>query len=257
MRFSALGLIVFALALPARALAWTWPTHGPVLRTFSFDRAHPYAAGQRRGVDIGAGAPGEPVLTPAAGVVSFSGATPANGLTLSIRTADGFTVSLTHLGALAVRAGARRRGCARRRARLERDRGVRGALRPPRNPAYGGRKRLRRPAVALARAGDGAASAASACERDRRRAGTDAARTRTDGRRRASAGRATAFRGRLRSAGSRRLRARGRGNAGGSARDTGRRACRSAAGRGRAGAAGRTAARVVRSCDSASRREAP
>jgi murein DD-endopeptidase MepM/ murein hydrolase activator NlpD len=105
LRFSALGLIVFALALPARALAWTWPAGGPVLRTFSFDRAHPYAAGQRRGVDIGAGALGEPVVTPAAGVVSFSGTTPANGLTLSIRTADGFTVSLTHLGSLAVRAG--------------------------------------------------------------------------------------------------------------------------------------------------------
>ena len=35
---------------------WTWPVQGPVLQTFSFDQAHPYAAGQHRGIAIGAGA---------------------------------------------------------------------------------------------------------------------------------------------------------------------------------------------------------
>ena len=45
-------------------------------------------------------------MAPADGVVAFSGTTPGNGLTLSIRTGDGYTVSLTHLGSLALRAGA-------------------------------------------------------------------------------------------------------------------------------------------------------
>ena len=91
--------------MPGRAAAWTWPAGGAVLRTFSFDRAHPYAAGQRRGIDI-AGSAGGAVVAPSGGVVSFSGTTPGNGLTLSIRTGDGYTVSLTHLGSLALRAGA-------------------------------------------------------------------------------------------------------------------------------------------------------
>src|SRR5205823_4707943 len=67
-RLFVLGLIVCALALPARVLAWSWPTSGAVLRTFSFDPAHPYAAGQRRGIEIG-GAPGDAVVAPAAGIV--------------------------------------------------------------------------------------------------------------------------------------------------------------------------------------------
>ena len=98
-------MLVIVLALPGRAAAWTWPAGGAVLRTFSFDRAHPYAGGQRRGIDIG-GSTGDAVLAPSGGVVSFAGTTPGNGLTLSIRTGDGYTVSLTHLGSLALRAGA-------------------------------------------------------------------------------------------------------------------------------------------------------
>ena len=78
---------------------------GPVLQAFVFDPAHPYAGGQHRGIDIGA-ATGDPVRAPAGGVVSFAGTTPGNGLTLSVRTADGYTVSLTHLGSLEPHAGA-------------------------------------------------------------------------------------------------------------------------------------------------------
>ena len=37
------------------------PVDGPVLRTFSFDRAQPYAGGQHRGIDVGA-APGSAVV---------------------------------------------------------------------------------------------------------------------------------------------------------------------------------------------------
>ena len=104
MRPLILGFALLCAALPARALAWSWPTDGVVLRTFSFDRAHPYTAGQRRGIDIG-GVPDAQVGAPAAGVVSFAGTTPGNGLTLSIRTLDGYTVALTHLGSLLVRSG--------------------------------------------------------------------------------------------------------------------------------------------------------
>src|SRR6266545_2105793 len=98
------GLLLWCLVLPGHAAAWTWPVEGAVLRPFSFDLTHPYAAGQHRGIDLGAEA-GAPVLVPAAGVVSFAGTTPGNGLTLSVRTADGYTVSLTHLGTLGVHAG--------------------------------------------------------------------------------------------------------------------------------------------------------
>jgi hypothetical protein len=81
--------------------AWTWPVQGPVLQTFSFDQAHPYAAGQHRGIAIGAGA-GATVLAPASGIVSFAGSVPTNGQTLTILTASGLAVSLTHLGSIAV-----------------------------------------------------------------------------------------------------------------------------------------------------------
>src|SRR5438270_10985635 len=89
-----LGLFVLSAA------AWSWPVHGPLLQTFSFDSAHPYAAGQHRGIAIGA-EPGAPVLAPASGVVSFAGTVAANGKTLTIATADGLDVSLTHLGSIA------------------------------------------------------------------------------------------------------------------------------------------------------------
>jgi hypothetical protein len=81
--------------------AWTWPVQGPVLQTFSFDQAHPYAAGQHRGIAIGAGA-GTPVLAPAGGVVSFAGSVPTNGQTVTILTPSGLAVSLTHLGSIGV-----------------------------------------------------------------------------------------------------------------------------------------------------------
>src|SRR6266576_3520396 len=93
-------VLMFLLFVPC-AGAWTWPVNGPVFQTFSFDPAHPYAAGQHRGIAIGADA-GTSVLAPAAGVVSFAGTVPTNGLTLTIQTGDGLAVSLTHLGSIAV-----------------------------------------------------------------------------------------------------------------------------------------------------------
>ena len=74
-------LVLFLLLLLffARAAGrLTWPVQGPVLQTFSFDRAHPYAGGQHRGIAIGAGQGGA-VLAPASGVVTFAGSVPTNG----------------------------------------------------------------------------------------------------------------------------------------------------------------------------------
>src|SRR5579884_2912199 len=97
-------LLALPLLLAPCAQAWTWPVSGRVLRPFSFDRASPYAAGQHRGVDL-AGAPGEAVLAAAAGVVSFAGTVPESGKTVALETADGWSVTYTHLGAIAVRTG--------------------------------------------------------------------------------------------------------------------------------------------------------
>jgi len=59
-------LVVLLLMLWAPAAkAWTWPVQGPVLLGFAFDPAHPYAAGQHRGIDIGSET-GTAVLAPAA-----------------------------------------------------------------------------------------------------------------------------------------------------------------------------------------------
>lgn len=98
-------LFVFLLWAPA-AYAWSWPVQGQVVRPFAYDEAHPYAAGQHRGVDIGAEAVGEAVAAPAAGTVSFAGTVPTNGRTVTIETADGYSVTLTHLGSIAVARGA-------------------------------------------------------------------------------------------------------------------------------------------------------
>src|SRR5205823_1249440 len=99
-------LLLCAVASPVSvARAWTWPVDGPVLRPFAFDHAHPYAAGQQRGVDLGAPS-GSPVLAPAKGIVSFAGTVPTGGKTVSIETAFGYTATLLHLGSIAVVRGA-------------------------------------------------------------------------------------------------------------------------------------------------------
>jgi peptidase M23-like protein len=87
------------------ALAWTWPVDGPVLQPFAFDPDSPYAGGQHRGIDVGAPT-GTPVVAPAAGTVSFAGTVPGGGLTLAIRTPDGYSVTLVHLGAIGAARGA-------------------------------------------------------------------------------------------------------------------------------------------------------
>jgi hypothetical protein len=90
-------LIAFQAGAPP-ALAWTWPADGPVLRAFELGD-DPYAAGQHRGIDVG-GERGSPVLVPAGGVVSFAGTVPGGGRTVTVRTSDGYSVTLVHLGSI-------------------------------------------------------------------------------------------------------------------------------------------------------------
>src|SRR4051794_32992497 len=105
MRRVLLVAVLAALFVAPVARAWTWPVGGSVLQPFTFDPAHPYAAGEHRGIDIGASA-GDAVLAPAAGTVTFSGTVPGSGRTVTITTADGLAVTLTHLGSIDVAAGA-------------------------------------------------------------------------------------------------------------------------------------------------------
>jgi Peptidase family M23 len=96
-------LIALQAGVPP-ALAWTWPVDGPVLRPFVLGD-DPYAAGQHRGIDVGSSA-NAPVRAPAAGTVSFAGTVPGGGRTLAVRTPDGYSVTLVHLGSTAVARGA-------------------------------------------------------------------------------------------------------------------------------------------------------
>ena len=91
------------LALASPAKAWTWPASGPVLQAFRYG-SDPYAPGQHRGIDVG-GDTGAPVAAPRSGVVSFAGSLPTNGLSVTIETAEGFSVTLVHLGSIAVTRG--------------------------------------------------------------------------------------------------------------------------------------------------------
>src|SRR3981189_2213098 len=105
MRRLLLPAVLAALLLAPAGEAWTWPAAGAVLQPFLFDPAHPYAAGQHRGIAIG-GDPGATVLAPAAGTVTFAGTVPSSGKSVTITTADGYAVTLTHLGSIAVARGA-------------------------------------------------------------------------------------------------------------------------------------------------------
>ncbi len=92
-----------SLVLPGIASAWSWPVDGAVLRPFSLG-SDPYAGGQHRGIDV-AGADGEGARAPSDGSVTFAGTVPASGRTVSILTADGYSVTLSHLGTIQVSKG--------------------------------------------------------------------------------------------------------------------------------------------------------
>ena len=101
----ALATAVLSFAPPAVATdGWTWPVAGELITPYR-NGTDPYASGQHRGIDIGAPV-GTPVVAAAAGEVRFAGTAGSNGLTVSIRTADGYDTSYLHLSALSVPAGA-------------------------------------------------------------------------------------------------------------------------------------------------------
>ena len=83
---------------------WGWPVEGPVLTHYSNDESNPYAAGMHRGIDIAAPV-GAGVRAARAGEVTFAGALGYAGLTVAVRTADGYVTSYLHLAAIAVRRG--------------------------------------------------------------------------------------------------------------------------------------------------------
>ena len=95
------------LVLPAPARAeerLAWPLRGPLLTQYR-NGSDPYAAGQHRGIDIGAPV-GAAVRAAADGSVTFAGSAGSSGLTVSMRSSDGrFDLSYLHLSALSVRKG--------------------------------------------------------------------------------------------------------------------------------------------------------
>src|SRR5262245_11125609 len=101
----AAGVVLAFFVFTPTAFAWTWPASRPVLQGFQLG-TDPYASGQHRGIDVG-GAAGSPVAAPRAGTVSFAGSVPSNGLSVTIETSDGYSVTLVHLGSIAVSRGAR------------------------------------------------------------------------------------------------------------------------------------------------------
>lgn len=90
-------------AAPAEA-AWLWPVRGEVITQYR-NGSDPYAGGQHRGIDIAAPV-GTAVAAAAAGEVRFAGIAGSSGLTVSVRTGDGYDTSYLHLSSIAVRAGA-------------------------------------------------------------------------------------------------------------------------------------------------------
>src|SRR4029078_12170171 len=96
MRRTLLAVLLAALWFSPVATAWSWTVDGPVIQTFAFDHDHPYAAGQHRGVDIGADV-GDTVAAPVAGTVTFAGTVPGSGRSVTITSVDGYAVTLTHL----------------------------------------------------------------------------------------------------------------------------------------------------------------
>ncbi len=98
----ALGTLL-SLVLCSPAAGWAWPADGPVLRPFAAED-DPYAGGQHRGIDI-AGAAGANLRSPAGGVVSFTGQVPHEGLCVTIRTPEGYSITLVHVGSIGVTTG--------------------------------------------------------------------------------------------------------------------------------------------------------
>ena len=100
---TAAALLAFLVLVPPAWAAWVWPLRGEVITPYS-NGSDPYASGQHRGIDI-AGETGQPVVAAASGTVRFAGTAGSSGVTVSIRTLDGFDTSYLHLSSASVREG--------------------------------------------------------------------------------------------------------------------------------------------------------
>src|SRR3954471_13342615 len=98
-------IIAFLTLTPTASAAWVWPVSGEVITQYR-NGTDPYATGQHRGIDIAAPV-GTPIVAAATGDVRFAGTAGSSGLTISLRTTDGYDTSYLHLSSLAVRAGDR------------------------------------------------------------------------------------------------------------------------------------------------------
>jgi Peptidase family M23 len=97
-------LIAFLLLTSPANAAWVWPVDGEVITPYR-NGTDPYATGQHRGIDIAAPV-GTSVVAAAGGEVRFAGTAGSSGVTISIRTADGYDTSYLHLSSLVARTGA-------------------------------------------------------------------------------------------------------------------------------------------------------
>ena len=103
-RAGILALLCLALcpAAPARAGGWRWPVRGPLFKRFHYG-SDPFAAGQHRGIEIGAPA-GTPVRSACAGSVTFTGAPPRAGRTVTV-ACGALAATYLHLASISVRTG--------------------------------------------------------------------------------------------------------------------------------------------------------
>jgi murein DD-endopeptidase MepM/ murein hydrolase activator NlpD len=93
------ALVLLALLLPRPASAgpsarWRWPVHGELVGVFRYAPRHPFAAAQRRGVDIAA-VHGAIVRSACRGRVTFAGPVPGRGAAVTVRCG---ALVATHLG---------------------------------------------------------------------------------------------------------------------------------------------------------------
>jgi hypothetical protein len=90
---------------PSEGGGWRWPLRGAVVGRFRLTPRAPFAAGQRRGIDIAA-PPGSAVRAACRGVVSFAGPLPRAGRAISVRC-GALVATYLHLADVAVGPGAR------------------------------------------------------------------------------------------------------------------------------------------------------
>ncbi len=179
---------IAALTVVPAAAAWTWPADGPVLRPFSVAE-NEYAAGQHRGIDIGAAVrQRRPLARRRHRLVRRLDPGRRPRADDPDRRRLRGDAAPTRLGRPRARErGRRRRG--RRNGRRERGPRDECAPRPPRHPGRGRAERVRRPDAAASCADASVRSRACACSRSCARVGAGVC-ARPGGRESGRAGRA-------------------------------------------------------------------